>query len=228
MDLQMYDMEIIHIPGKQNQVADYWSRAHVRAVREEPEEGIQRIEDISVRARTAFYKVHNAIKGHFGLEKTREQIKADGLWEEFGGTDSEREELIKRLLQGCIVCQDTVRDRTPAVVYGTTAVNSVFEEISMDYMGPFPGSLGLAYSLDWGSNYAHCRRAIREELTDHDELYREQTQLVDQVNGKSLKERLEDQVSNDASPVMRRKLVDLGLLYAEVFDRKIARLRQTF
>ncbi len=74
---------------------------------------------------------------------------------------------------------------------------------------------------DWGDNIALCRRAIEEEAEDHGELFSEQNQPVDRAELEPLEQRLGAQIATDASPGMRKDLVELGMKYAEVFDERL-------
>ena len=56
----------------------------------------------------------------------------------FGVTASDRAERIKYLLAVCVRCQRSNPERKVHQTLGTLQQYGVFEEVSVDYMGPFP------------------------------------------------------------------------------------------
>ncbi len=143
MDLQQFDYTVVHIPGKANHLADYLSRCGHNPVRTVQLEMI-----ITKKQRDLFYAVHNNFVGHFKYDEVMRKLTENGQLEQFGSTTAERAARVKRLLAVCAQCQKSNPEKKTHQQRGTLQQFGVFEEVSMDYMGPYPeDEYGYTYLL---------------------------------------------------------------------------------
>ena len=121
--LQEFDFEIHHIPGVRNEIADTLSRCFRTLKRKQRE----------MTHKERFDSVHNAIRGHFGVHKTIEALRADGLLWDTATKD------VPDFIGKCPTCQKRTTEQgemQPALA--STSTFELFERVAIDTMGPLP------------------------------------------------------------------------------------------
>ena len=118
--MQEFDYIIHHIPGVRNVIADALSRCFLSKQ--------------VLTNKQAFDKVHNAITGHFGVNRTKKDLRSLGLlWSE--NCDNE----IAAYIQQCAVCQKRRTEQgemNPALA--STSTDELFRRVEIDTLGPLP------------------------------------------------------------------------------------------
>lgn len=113
--LQNYDFELRHIPGRENVVSDYLSRAF----------GLAQFKD-------RLQQVHSATTGHLGINATIRRLN------ELGWTWPTMRQDVTTYIQRCPICVKTRIN--PAPLEGevrSVEVWEPFEVVSVDFIGPF-------------------------------------------------------------------------------------------
>ena len=170
LELQEHDFIVVHVPGKDNEVADYLSRnPEAKEDDYEPQTmavckylAWMRVEDArlaeaeeiaSCNIRHTFLTIpekyfqnikstHNEAVGHHGVERTLQMLdEAKSFWKY-------RRQHVERYIQQCDVCQkmDASRLKVSTQPY-TTGGYRPHEQLAMDSIGPFPED-------DQGNKYA--------------------------------------------------------------------------
>ena len=157
MNIQEFDCMVQHIPGKDNVVADGFSRILVLTEEELlhfwseddeselTEEQFSALYDFGIPVKNfdMIKSVHNSIAGHHGVERTIEKLeKAGHNW-------LYRREHVKKFIHECALCQKLSHIRVPIHTHPyTVAAYHPMERLGIDSMGPLPESaLGYKYIL---------------------------------------------------------------------------------
>jgi hypothetical protein len=138
--LQEFDFDIEHVPGKDNFVADAFSRLCLNnAAPSAPEvEHVSAITDLTVfpfRIPDEFYQkisaVHNSEVGHFGVDKTI------SLLSESGSHWPRMRQQIRQFIQQCPLCQKLSDHKTAHTTQPfVTAAYLPMEVLNIDTIGP--------------------------------------------------------------------------------------------
>jgi hypothetical protein len=137
IQIQKYNFQIEHIPGKLNIVADCFSRL-VSNGDEAEAAGVDIISsnyeyDIPKDKMELIKWYHNSTSGHHGVEKTIERLERDNHKWEF------RREHVRRFIKTCPCCQKMSYLQIPIHTHPfTTVAYKPMERLNMDYVGPFP------------------------------------------------------------------------------------------
>ena len=135
--LQEFDFDIEHVAGKDNIVADAFSRLCPSQQLSKPsdeEDFLNNIEEYTRIPEEQYRKLsahHNSQVGHFGVEKTLDSLrKAKLTWKHM------RKQL-KQFINQCPVCQKLKETKIALKVHPfTTASYSPMETINIDTIGP--------------------------------------------------------------------------------------------
>ena len=140
MTIQEFDCDIEHIPGKQNIVADGFSR--LLNISEEYLNALYDLE-IPIRHYDAIQKVHNSVSGHHGVQRTLAKLDALNLNWKY------RREHVKRFIQQCPFCQKMSYVKTSIHTHPfTVAAYHPMERMALDSIGPLePSADGYQYIL---------------------------------------------------------------------------------
>jgi hypothetical protein len=98
-------------------------------------------------------KVHNAVVGHFGIHKTKQNLFNSGLIREIKATyKGDIRQLIHNYIQRCATCQKLSSGSKAIVAYASTARYEPFECVAIDFIGPLPkdddGNEYISVSID--------------------------------------------------------------------------------
>jgi len=133
--IQEYDFDIEHIPGKQNIVADVFSRL-IPIDEETDPEIICLLDEFKIPKDK--YKlisgVHNSITGHHGVNRTcAKLIEQKNKWKYM-------KEHVKRFIKRhCPCCQKMSELKIPIHTHPfTTASYNIMERVNVDTIGPLP------------------------------------------------------------------------------------------
>jgi hypothetical protein len=132
--LQEFKMDIVHIAGIKNEIADSMSR--LCPVTEQEIEYYNTLEELEIpdeHYRT-IGKVHNTTQGHFGVETTIKHLIRDGFqtWEKMRTH-------VRSFIQKCPCCQKMSVLKLPIHTSPyTTASYRSMERLNVDTLGPFP------------------------------------------------------------------------------------------
>jgi hypothetical protein len=140
--LQEFDIDIIHIAGSDNFIADSMSRLCTLTEQTAERYNTLTEDDIPEEAYEKISQVHNSIQGHFGVEKTHEHLLRDGYetWEHIRAH-------IRSFIRKCPCCQKMSTLRIPIHTSPyTTASHRTMERLNVDTLGPFPTD-------SWGNQY---------------------------------------------------------------------------
>jgi Integrase zinc binding domain len=120
-----FEFQIIHIPGKNNIIADSLSRLHAISTEEEEFE-IERQQSI-------IQDHHNAIVGHFGVNATIKKLRDLNIkWLNMRHD-------IQKYIDQCPTCQKTRIGQGSVVASRTSrAVTQPFHTLEIDFIGPLP------------------------------------------------------------------------------------------
>jgi len=137
IQIQKYNFQIEHIPGKLNIVADCFSRL----VSNEEEAELAGVDIINSNYEYDIPKdkfelikwYHNSTVGHHGVERTLERLDRDKHnW-------TYRREHVRRFVKSCPCCQKMSNLQIPIHTHPfTTVAYKPMERLNMDYVGPFP------------------------------------------------------------------------------------------
>jgi hypothetical protein len=137
IQIQKYNFQIEHIPGKLNIVADGFSRL-VSNGEEAEAAGIDIVcsnyeFDLPKDKFDLVKWYHNGTVGHHGVERTIARLERDGhKWEK-------RREHVRRFVKSCPCCQKMSYLQIPIHTHPfTTVAYRPMERLNMDYVGPFP------------------------------------------------------------------------------------------
>jgi hypothetical protein len=120
--LQEFDFEIHHIPGVRNEIADTLSRCFRTVTRKR---------EMSPKER--FDLIHNSIRGHFGVHRTMEALRAEKLLWDTAAKD------IPEMIGKCPTCQKkNVEQFEMFPALASTSTFELFERVAIDTMGPLP------------------------------------------------------------------------------------------
>ena len=162
--LQNFRFTLVHVPGVTQHVADALSRAPMgRRVEEEAEAirlsdfsdsppqspmprrlGALSVETEESERRRVFDACHNGTQGHHGVLRTVEELRR--LEREWPRMTRD----VTRWIAECPQCQK-IRAREPeaAAILSPIGAFSIFEEISVDFVGPLPkDEVGNSYILN--------------------------------------------------------------------------------
>jgi len=140
MAIQEFDCEVEHIPGKDNIVADGFSRLlplEEDLVATLVEENFYAFYDmtIPVQQYDDIAKCHNHVAGHHGVERTLEKLNKLNLHWLY------RREHVKKFLRDCPYCQKMSYVKTPVHTHPfTVACYHPMERLGIDSIGPLPDS----------------------------------------------------------------------------------------
>ena len=171
LELQEHDFTLVHVPGKDNDVADYMSRNQMAEVDNSPPATTEsvcrylawmRVKDLGSsaevnawhNARYAFDSipedayakikaVHNEVKGHHGVDNTINKLN------DVGQDWPYRRQHVQRYIEQCDTCQKNDEraidvNTTPYTVGGYRPM----ESLNMDHIGPFEAdSLGRTHAM---------------------------------------------------------------------------------
>ena len=143
--IQEFDFSLEHIIGKDNIIADVFSRL-CPTVGEELcslEESIYLLDEFRIpeAAYKQIGKVHNSIVGHHGVERTLDKLMKQGSPWDF------MREHVRRFIKNCPCCQKMSYLKVPIHTQPfTTASYEPMERINIDSIGPLPCDIhGLCY-----------------------------------------------------------------------------------
>ena len=158
LDLMEYDLDIEHVPGVKNEVADCFSRllslrtkrkkkleysrltvpvSHVLAVLATPESGKLSPFHIPKKIHDKISGCHNSTVGHFGVDLTLKKLQQKFKGEE-GRWPLQREQ-VKAFIRKCPCCQKMSQLKTPILTQRfTTSTYTPMERIYIDTIGPLP------------------------------------------------------------------------------------------
>ena len=167
LELQEHDFELVHVPGKDNHIADYMSRNELAAIDDYVPESTAICSYLaSLRARAMpegtdkltvkytkegipqeYYgqigKVHNALVGHHGVQNTLRKLQESGVVWKY------QRHHVKQFIKECDVCQKM--DRTSFTVNTnpyTTGGYRPFEVLNVDTLGGMePDTEGNKYAV---------------------------------------------------------------------------------
>ena len=139
LHIQEFDFDVEHIAGKENEVADAFSRMieskqsaqdeelepHVLHFFEELKIPSERFIEIS--------KIHNTGEGHFGVDKTLQKLRSRNLFWPY------QREHVRAFIKKCPLCQKMSMLKTPIhthpFVLGTFSISA---RVAIDTVGPLP------------------------------------------------------------------------------------------
>jgi hypothetical protein len=128
--IQAFDFDIEHVKGKDNPIADGFSRLC------QPEIETIQLEECLETYRQHYREmstVHNSRAGHFGVEKTIQKLLAQGIsWPEI------RKD-VRRFIKKCPCCQKMSDMKVAIETHPfTTASYSMMDRVCIDTIGPLP------------------------------------------------------------------------------------------
>jgi transposase InsO family protein len=135
--LQDYDFTVVHIPGKQNVVADALSRCFA----------------LTAEHAAMVARVHNEVLGHRGVRRSVEMLREAGVaWDSM-------EADVAEYVAACPTCQKVrLGQGGAAAALSTTMVAEPFEVVAVDTVGPLPaddqGNRYVIVAVDCFSRYA--------------------------------------------------------------------------
>jgi hypothetical protein len=126
--LSEFDFKVIHVPGKENGIADALSRMCLLAA--DKEESQER--EASVKE--AILSVHNSVVGHHGVTRTCSILKEIGV--KINGMTEE----VKKVILSCPVCQKLKFQQAPVVEKKTYTIQGShpMRAVGVDAIGPLP------------------------------------------------------------------------------------------
>ncbi len=133
--IQDYDMEVKHIPGIENVIADALSRAVARTELEPDLVLTVNIADEKVSSNNwkAIKTCHNSIVGHGGVERTLLKLQGNGLeWR------NQRQD-VKKYIQSCPDCQK-MQQFKPVIVASRKMLSAFqpMQQLAMDFIEGLP------------------------------------------------------------------------------------------
>jgi transposase InsO family protein len=142
MTIQEFDCDVEHIPGKDNVVADGFSR--LLAITEEELTAMYDLH-IPVKYQDKIKKVHNSVSGHHGVQRTIDKL--DAMGPEFDW--KYRREHVKKFIKQCPFCQKMSYLKPSVHTHPfTVAAYHPMERLGMDSIGPLlPSKDGYQYIL---------------------------------------------------------------------------------
>lgn len=160
--LQNFRYTLVHVPGETQNVADTLSRAPLGRDGEDDDTMAVRLSDfptitpvVQMRLgrmvvveesgrRNVFLSCHNGTQGHHGVHRTLTEIR--GLGKEWPRMSRD----VTRWIAECAACQK-IRARLPepAALLSPIGTFAIFEEISVDFIGPVPtDAVGNSFILN--------------------------------------------------------------------------------
>jgi hypothetical protein len=123
-----FDFTVIHVPGKDNVIADSLSR--LNRIVQIPKDGSEISEDTD----DIISRIHNVIMGHLGISKTFRKLSELGY--AWPGMKSD----ISKYIQNCPTCQKIKIQPIPVVQVQryTLAGHAPMQDLSVDSIGPLP------------------------------------------------------------------------------------------
>ena len=138
--IQNYNFHTEHIPGKDNFIADSFSRL---VPNETIAEEVLLIDDFKIPddKYDIIKLVHNKNTGHHGVERTLHKLNLlNQNWKN-------RREHVKRFIKQCQCCEKMSRIKVPIqTLKFTTSTYGVWDQINIDTIGPLPAD-------EWGNTY---------------------------------------------------------------------------
>ena len=133
--IQDYDMEVKHIPGIENVIADALSRAVARTELDTNQILMLKIadENVSTKHWKAIQACHNTTVGHGGVERTLRKLRYNGLkW------PKQRAE-IRKYVQSCPCCQK-MQQFKPVIVANRQLLSAFqpMQQLAMDFIEGLP------------------------------------------------------------------------------------------
>ena len=142
IEIQEYDFEVEHVPGKNNVVADVFSRfypselnLHHANLWELQDLNATTEIDINIPSseKAEIRKVHNSNAGHFGVDRTMQKLIQKGLKWPYMRLH------VVQFIKKCPCCQKMSYLKTPIHTYRfTTSTYNIMERIAIDTVGEFP------------------------------------------------------------------------------------------
>jgi predicted aspartyl protease len=139
--ISRYDIELHHVSGKDNVLADNLSRLYpeIKLIETSEERDTQLIEDENEQSEL-IDKIH-LLGGHFGINATLRKLKSEGY------TWSNMRQTIQKKLKSCPECRKFTIGK-----HGFHPLNPIhatlpFDHIAMDLAGPLPVSYNHSYIL---------------------------------------------------------------------------------
>jgi hypothetical protein len=127
--LQVFQFQIIHIPGRLNVIADALSRLFVLNLKVDDESSNKEVRT----PRELFDLVHNCMVGHFGIVKTKTLLRERNLAWKNMGID------IEKFIKECPICQKIrLGQGSMLAALSTTSRQEPFECVAYDTIGPLP------------------------------------------------------------------------------------------
>jgi hypothetical protein len=145
--LQEFNFDIEHVPGKDNIVADAFSRLCLTHSEVELNVHLCVLGEEDIRINQHEYdniqKVHNSVVGHAGVEKTMDRLRIKGqVWKRM-------RKHIRKFIRECPACQKMSQIKFCVKTHPyTTAAYYPMEVLNIDSIGPLePDDEGNCYIL---------------------------------------------------------------------------------
>ena len=135
--IQSFNFDIEYIKGKDNEIADAFSRlcSSAECAKSSDPEIICLGEEFTVpdELHRVIAQWHNTNVGHHGVERTLNKLKSAGHnWQYMA-------EHVRRFIKRCPCCQKMSQIKIPIYTHRyTTRTYAPFERLNIDTMGPFP------------------------------------------------------------------------------------------
>lgn len=134
MALQEFDFDIQHVAGKDNGIADSFSRMCLNHNETLPHHSLNAIEEFTRIPEERYRNIsghHNSKVGHFGVEKTIDALHKSGLQWKY------MRKQVRQFIKQCPVCQKLSATKLALKVHPfTTAAYSPMDVLNIDTIGP--------------------------------------------------------------------------------------------